>query len=330
MPTITYEDRQITLSNQSNLLEGLERAGIEVPCSCSSGVCHGCMAQLLEGSVPATAQLGLSKNQRRLKYFLTCQCYPETDLRLTLASNIQERHTATLIDKRIVNSRVMVARFAANIDWQPGQHITLWKSPTRGRVYSIASSPDDGYVELHVRRRPNGLISHWLEHELSVGEECQFTTPAGDCYYSPAMPGQPILLVGTGTGIAPLYGILKQALAAGHHGKINFYAAAGEPQQLYLVDELRTLAQRHADFNYRPVVHRNNTSDSASNSIDNLLEGDLLDLIPRHHDNFRRHLVYLCGAPAMVETLKQQCFLNGALMEDIFTNTFTPGGINPT
>lgn len=319
MPTITVEDRQINLDSNINLLESLERAGIEVPCSCSSGICHGCMAQVLEGNVPEAAQAGLSNNQRRLNYFLTCQCYPQADLRISLASGLDQRSQATLIDKQIVNPRVMVARFKADIDWNAGQHIIVWRTATRGRTYSIASSPDDGYVELHVRRRRNGLVSHWLEHILEVGEQCQLSTPAGDCYYSPAMPNQPVLLIGTGTGIAPLYGILKQALSAGHHGKITLYAAAGEPYQLYLVEELTALAAQHPDFEYIPVVHRN------TYSLPNLLEGDLVDLIPQRHPNLRKHLVYLCGAPDMVDALRQQCFLNGALMEDIFTNTFLPG-----
>lgn len=319
MPTITLEERQITLSPRDNLLESLERAGIEVPCSCSTGVCHGCMAQALDGEIPSAAQLGLSKNQRRLNYFLTCQCYPETDLNITLASNLEARRPAKLVDKQIVNSRVMVARFEADIDWRAGQHVVVWRTETRGRTYSIASSPEDGFIELHIRRRPNGLVSAWLEHEFEIGEETQFGAPAGDCYYSPAMPGQPVLLIGTGTGIAPLYGILKQALSAGHHRSITLYAAAGEPHQLYLVDELTALADRYPEFNYVPVVHR------STFALPNLLEGDLIDLIPQRHPQLRKHLVYLCGAPAMVETLKQQCFMRGALMEDIFTNTFTPG-----
>ncbi|MEE2730613.1 MAG: 2Fe-2S iron-sulfur cluster binding domain-containing protein [Pseudomonadota bacterium] len=319
MPTITYQHQQITLESGENLLEGLEHAGVEVPCSCSSGVCHGCMAQALAGTVPAEAQMGLSANQRRLKYFLTCQCYPKDDLQFTLAGNLEARTTATLVDKQVLNQRVLMVRLQADIDWRAGQHTILWRTETRGRAYSIASSPDDGFVELHVRRRPNGLVSHWLEHELAVGDQCQISPATGDTYYSPAMPGQPLLLVGTGTGLAPLTGVLRQALNDGHHGEIYLYAAAGEPQYLYMVDELRALAQQHADLHYFPVVHRNPERQP------DLLLGDLVELIPQRHPRLRRHLVYLCGAEPMVEFLKEYCFYRGALMEDIFIKTFSPG-----
>lgn len=319
MPTITYENQQIHLDSQENLLEGLEKAGVEVPCSCSSGVCHGCMAQALAGTVPPAAQMGLSANQRRLNYFLTCQCYPKDDLHFTLTNNLEARTTATLIEKRVLNERVMLARFKADIDWRAGQHIIIWRTETRGRTYSIASSPDEGYVELHVRRRPNGLVSQWLEQELEVGAQCQFSPATGDTFYSPAMPGQPVLLVGTGTGLAPLTGILMQALNDGHHGEIYLYAAAGEPQYLYLVDELTALAQKHRDLHFFPVVHRN------PDKRPNLLQGDLVDLIPQRHPKLRRHLVYLCGAQPMVDVLKEYCFYSGALMEDIFIKTFSPG-----
>jgi len=320
MPTITFEDQQIALDSGENLLEGLENAGIEVPCSCSSGICHGCMAQALEGDIPSAAQAGLTNNQRRLNYFLTCQCYPESDLHFTLASNLEARCTATLIEKRVLNQRVLLARFKADIDWRAGQHIIIWRTETRGRTYSIASSPDDGYLEFHVRRRPDGLVSHWLEHELQVGDQCQFSPATGDTYYSPAMPGQPVLLVGTGTGLAPLSGILRQALNDGHHGEIHLYAAAGEPHQLYMVEELTALAKAHRDLHYHPVVHRN------PDNLPNLLEGDLVDLIPQRHPRLRRHLVYLCGAQPMVEFLKEHSFFSGAMEGDIFIKTFSPGG----
>ena len=319
MPIITYEDQQISLNSGENLLDSLENSGFEVPCSCSSGVCHGCMAQALEGKIPAAAQMGLSANQRRLNFFLPCQCYPDSDLHFTLASNLEARSSATLIEKRILNQRVLLARFKVDIDWRAGQHIIIWRTETRGRTYSIASSPDDGYVELHVRRRPDGLVSHWLEHELEVGDQCQFSPATGDTYYSPAMPGQPVLLVGTGTGLAPLSGILRQALNDGHHGEIHLYAAAGEPQFLYMMDELKALAEQHPDLHYHPVVHRN------PDNVPDVLLGDLIELIPQRHPKLRRHLVYLCGAQPMVDVLKEHCFYAGALMDDIFIKTFSPG-----
>lgn len=320
MPTIVCEDQQIALESGENLLEGLEKAGIEVPCSCSSGICLGCMGQALEGNIPAAAQVGLSENQRRLNYFLPCQCYPETDLNFTLACNLEARSTATLIEKRVLNERVLLARFEADIDWRGGQHIIIWRTETRGRTFSIASTPDDGLIEFHVRRRPNGLVSHWLEHELEVGAQCQFSPATGDTYYSPAMPGQPVLMVGTGTGLAPLSGILRQALNDGHHGEINLYAAAGEPHQLYLVNELLALAEKHRDLKVHFVVHRN------PDNLPNLLEGDLVDIIPNLHPKMRRHLVYLCGAQPMVDALKEHCFFAGAMDWDIFIKTFSPSG----
>ncbi|MYM62952.1 2Fe-2S iron-sulfur cluster binding domain-containing protein [Pseudomaricurvus sp. HS19] len=320
MPTITYEDHEIDLDAGENLLEGLEKSGFKVPCSCSSGICQGCIAQALEGDLPLAAQQGLTLNQRRLNYFLTCQCYPETDLHFTLASNLEARSQATLIEKRVLNQRVLLARFRAEMDWRAGQHIIIWRTETRGRTYSIASTTEDGYLEFHVRRRPDGLVSHWLENELQVGEQCQLSPATGDTFYSPAMPGQPVLLVGTGTGLAPLSGILRQALNDGHHGEIYLYAAAGEPQQLYMVDELKALADKHRDLHYFPVVHRNTSQDPG------ILEGDLVELIPQRHPKLRRFLVYLCGAENMVDMLKDHCFFNGVMDGDLFIKTFSPGG----
>ena len=46
---------------------------------------------------------------------------------------------------------------------------------------------------------------------ISVGTKAQIRGPAGECFYVPGRPNQPLLLVGVGTGLSPLYGVLREA-----------------------------------------------------------------------------------------------------------------------
>ncbi|TGD75077.1 2Fe-2S iron-sulfur cluster binding domain-containing protein [Mangrovimicrobium sediminis] len=313
MPVITCQERRIACGDD-DVLHSLERAGIEIPSSCRTGHCQSCLAQLKQGELTARAQRGLNERQRALNYFLTCQYRPRDDIEIELLDTHSRRH-ATLVEKHVLDSRVLRVRLEAEVDWRAGQYLTLWRNTKRGRVYSIASLPAEGCIELHMRRR-GGQISGWVEHQLQVGEECAISLPRGDCYYSPAMPGQPLVLVGIGTGLSPVYGVLKQALADGHHGEITLYACAGEPGQLYLLRELRALDDDAGRLNIIPVVRRQ------AAQLDGALQADITQLLAHNHPSLRGHLVYLCGTPALVAHLQYQSFMQGAHHSDIFCDPF--------
>ncbi|MFV8818408.1 2Fe-2S iron-sulfur cluster-binding protein [Haliea sp. E17] len=315
MPTITCADRCIETGGGS-VLDSLERAGIQIPNSCRSGHCQSCVVHLKSGETKPLAQLGLNLRQRRLNYFLACQYQPDTDIEVELLDDRQRRR-ATLLEKTVLNERVMRIRLQAPIDWRAGQYLTLWRNGASGRIYSIASLPEDGYIELHLRRR-NGLVSGWIENELVPGDECEIGLPQGDCHYSPTMPGQPLVLVGSGTGLAPVYGVLRQALADGHHGTITLYACAGEPDTLYLQGQLRRLAGTHPGLSVVPVVRRNPQQHG------DVVTAELEELLEQRHPRLRGSLIYLCGPPGMVARLREQCFMQGAHYSDIFFDSFEP------
>ena len=54
-------------------------AGLEVPFSCTSGVCGTCRARLVEGQVRMTRNFALDKADLAAGFVLTCQSHPLTD-----------------------------------------------------------------------------------------------------------------------------------------------------------------------------------------------------------------------------------------------------------
>ena len=84
-------------------------------------------------------------------------------------------------------------------------------------------------------------MSGWFHDDAHIGERVSVLGPSGDCFYVPGKEEQPLLLVGTGTGLAPLYGILRDALRHGHRGPIHLFHGALHKGGLYLVEELRRL-----------------------------------------------------------------------------------------
>lgn len=130
-----------------------------------------------------------------------------------------------------------------------------------------------------------------------------------------------MLLAGTGTGLAPLYGIVHVALREGHQGPIHLFHGGVTSRDLYCVEALRTLEALHPQFHY----HASCLKAPEELSADDQLEvGPLDEVILRHLDasSIAQTRVYLCGAPELVQVLRKKIFLKGAKSSQIYCDPF--------
>ena len=317
MTTITFENSSYECREGESVLACLTRHGLTLPSSCQSGVCQTCMMRATSGPIPEKAQQGLKPTQRAQGCFLACICHPEGDMTVERAEAMK-RFTSTVTGKTMLNAEIARIRIArpAGFEFRPGQFINLIRDNGRViRSYSLANLREEE-LELHVKRIPGGMMSSWLVDRLREGEEVTFQGPSGDCFYLGDKPEQPILMVGIGTGLAPLYGVVRDALAQGHRGKIQLYHASLATAGLYYIDELRRLAARHDNLSYIPcVLHAPAPEGGEVGKID-LIVGALGDLT-----GWR---IYICGDPPIVNTLRQKCYLAGAHMLEILSDPFDP------
>jgi ring-1,2-phenylacetyl-CoA epoxidase subunit PaaE len=71
--------REISFTkDQPSILDAASAAGLEVPFSCTSGVCGTCRAKLVEGEVRMERNFALDKNDLANRFVLTCQAHPLT------------------------------------------------------------------------------------------------------------------------------------------------------------------------------------------------------------------------------------------------------------
>jgi CDP-4-dehydro-6-deoxyglucose reductase len=128
----------------------------------------------------------------------------------------------------------------------------------------------------------------------------------------------PILLAGTGTGLAPLYGIVHDALRNQHGGPMTLLHGGRSAERLYYVDELHSLTRKHQHFSYRPLVLEAATADTRVQQGD-LFDATLASLDPARLADTR---VFLCGAPDFVQQLRKKIFLKGVRSSNIFCDAF--------
>ncbi|MDQ6996791.1 MAG: FAD-binding oxidoreductase [Mariprofundus sp.] len=317
MPTIRFEGQNYFCATDETVLESLERHGVMLPSSCKSGTCQTCLTRALKGKPPTASQQGLKDTLADQNYFLACICKPEEDLEIGLAT-ISPKYTAKLISKEQMNESIVRLRFNVpdGFNYRAGQFINLIRpSDELTRSYSLASIPSDVCLELHIKRVPDGRMSSWLFDDVEAGDDLSFFGPSGDCFYLPDDPERSMLLVGAGTGLAPLFGILRDALEQGHNGPVHLFHASLAAPGLYLVDALRDLAKQISQFEYTPCVLHGDAPEGGK-------QGNVVDIPGQVLASFNGYRVYLCGDPDIVNALRQKAFMGGASMQDIHSDPF--------
>jgi CDP-4-dehydro-6-deoxyglucose reductase, E3 len=312
MPNLRFFGKDLPFLEGESVLECLLRHEQPVASSCRTGVCQSCLVLARGQAPPASAQKGLNEALVAQGYFLACQCPAQSGLEIVSADDLP-CYESQIIESQHLGAevyRLLIAR-PAELDFRAGQFLQLIR-PDDGltRSYSIASLPSDKAIELHVALLPQGRMTQYLVR--TPGARLRLRGPSGHCFYLNEKRQEPILMAGTGTGLAPLYGILKSALAAGHVAPLYLFHGSTHPQGFYLHRELEHLSDCYPQFHYMENVRP--SSDEEGSDLPALVKERLPQL-----SGFR---VYLCGNPEFVHRMKKQCFLAGAAMRAIQSDPF--------
>lgn len=315
MATIRYGEFVVELAGgetaPETALDALLRVGAPLAYSCKAGSCGSCMLRVVEGEVPPAAQSGMKDSWKARGYVLPCVCRPAADITFAgVDGDAQVEAEIASVESLSPNVMRMRLTFGAPLEFRAGQYITLLRHDGLARSYSIASLPSENRIELHIRLLPNGRMSEWVRSEARSGMNVRVMGPSGDCFYTSGKPDQPLLLAGTGTGLAPLYGILRDALDQGHTGPIHLFHGALNENGLYFRDELTALSKQYANFKYTPSLFET--------------DGPLDKAILAQYPKPAGMRAFLCGDPTLVAMMKKKLFLAGMNLHDIHADAFLP------
>jgi len=245
-------------------------------------------------------------------------CRPVQDLEFAPPSDDDLYFKALVVSKEPLSRDVVriLLEPSLEVNYRSGQFINLRRADGVSRSYSLASVPgEDYYLELHVKRMKGGALSNWLIDESEIDGEIDIQGPNGNGTYSPQSLDQNLLLVGTGTGLAPLVGIARTALVSGHGGQIYLYHGSSTHDGLYLVDELNDLARKSPSFHYIPCVSREAVSEP-------FRQGRADDVAFAQHTALAGWQVHLAGNPDMVDSASAVASQAGAKHDDIIADAF--------
>lgn len=315
---LSFEGQEYELAAGESVLECLVRNGQQLPSMCRAGICQCCLLQVESGEIPAIAQQGLKPSWRDQGVVMSCVCRPTGDLAVARCDALPV-HEARVLAARALSPRVLSVALSIpeGLRFSGGQFLQLVR-PQDGlmRPYSIASLPGDSVLELHVALQPDGRMSQWLAN--AQGEHVQLRGPLGECCYPTGEAERPLLLAGTGTGIAPLYAVVRSALRAGHTGPIRVFHGAADRRELYLWSQLMELASGHPQLRIAGSV-RESSGDEAGISSRALAEQALASDVP-----LAQSRAFLCGNPDFVRGMRKQLYLAGMPLERIHADPFVP------
>ncbi|WP_296234094.1 iron-sulfur-binding ferredoxin reductase [Pseudomonas sp. UBA4617] len=302
MPELCVGERRWTVPTGSNLLDALNDAGSNVPFSCRAGSCHACLVHCLAGQPLDARPEALALDKQAQGWRLACQCQVVEDLRVALFDPQQDGVAAEVcaLDWHgdVLRLRLRPERA---LRYQAGQHVVLWHAAV-ARPYSLASLPgEDDFLEFHIDcQRPGAFCDK--ARGLQLGDVLRLGEfRGGALHYDPDWQDRPLWLLAAGTGLAPLWGILREALRQGHRGEIRLLHVARDQAGHYLAEPLRKL----------PGVE-----------VELVLAEQLEEVLAGLRPSSRQTLALLCGAPASVERFARRLFIAGVPRGQVFADVF--------
>jgi NAD(P)H-flavin reductase/ferredoxin len=307
MPELKVADRQWTVAAGSNLLDALNHGGVPVPYSCRAGSCHACLVQCVKGDVRDSRPDALRPAQRDNGWRLACQCQVIEDVQIHTFDPQRDGQAAAVDAVDWLGADVLRLRVSPQrpLRYRAGQHLVLWAGDV-ARPYSLASLPEeDRFLEFHLDCREPGQFVD-AARQLNIGDPIRLgELRGGALYYDADWHDRPLWLLAAGTGLAPLFGILREALRQQHQGTIRLIHVARDEAGHYLDKPLKALAAKHPNLNVELL-----TAAEAPAALAQLRLAS------------RQTQALVCGHPDRVEAFAKRLYLAGLPRNQLLADVF--------
>lgn len=242
-----------------------------------------------------------------------------------------ERDATVVAITRLTPDAVTLRLRTGPITFRAGQFVTL-SVPVLGRVhrrnYSISCAPPDGEgteIDLTVKRVPGGVVSTYLFAHAKVGDRFGVTGPHGS-FVRPPEHDAPLVLIGAGSGVTPLYSILRSEL--GRTRDIALLYGNRSAEATIFRAELAALARAHASLRVLHAHEEPSPGDTEvfTGRMDAELIARMLDAVP--FAAAENALFFLCGPEPVRAAARRVCAERGIpaarILEERYTQSDTP------
>ncbi len=307
------------------------RQNIGLPYGCRNGACGACKGVLRAGELEygEYQERALHDTERASGKALTCCTKPLSDIVLEVRELSGARDVAirTLpcrvekVERPAEDVAILSLKLPAGerLQFLAGQYIDILMKDGKRRSFSMANAPhDDAFLQLHVRKSPNGAFSKYVFEEMRERAILRFEGPLGT-FYLREDSDKPMIFVAGGTGFAPIKAQVEHLLHKGEDRPIVLYWGARAGSDLYLPDLPIAWAREHPNVSYIPVLSDPLPGDQWQGRTGFVHQAVLDDF-----SDLSGYQVYACGAPGMTDLAKETFAARGLPDDEFYCDAFTP------
>ncbi len=325
MPKITINPDKIEFNVTTDeivLHAGLAHK-LNLPHACKNGVCGACKSKLVSGDVMLDTynQRTLTPDDIKQGYTLLCKAHAQTDLVFDIPNVLDGFPVKIMASKvlsvnKIHNTAVITLKLPVSLGFgfHAGQYVEIiFKG--KARSYSIASSPlTPDEIELHTKYHKGGEFSEYVWNELQPDALVRFKGPLGA--FKLQQSKQPMLLVCTGTGFAPVKSIIESLYINDDKREIHLYWGNREVKDFYLT---------HFLDKWREKLNIKVTLCLSKEKHKQYFSGYVTEALKSDFKALKNYDMYACGNPQMIEDAFELATQKLELDKDsFFSDAFTP------
>src|SRR5882757_1340158 len=205
---------------------------VAIPHDCCSGQCETCRVSVVSGRVDdrGTAEKGT---------VLACQAKVIGNAEITF-ENVPEvaKRSGVVTGIAPLASDIVevIVTLSSPIEYHAGQYLSVKFSgfPARDLSPTVRHDGTAGPGELifHIRRYPGGLVSTQVGSTIRPGHRVQVRGPFGSAYLREG--DGPLVLIGGGTGWAPIWSVASAARREQRHRDLVVIAGSRDAEGLYM------------------------------------------------------------------------------------------------
>ena len=335
--TIQPSGHAFSVRQTESVLDAALRQGIILPYGCRNGTCGSCLGAVLSGTVyyPGDPPPALGEVPDTQGKALFCQARAASDLVI----GVREVEAVQDIEVRTMPCRVSrlehlapdVIRIylkvpaAQRLQFLAGQYINILLKGHAPRAFSIANAPHaDEFIELHIRYVEGGYFTDQVFHMMHEKALLRFQGPLGT-FFLREDTDRPAILVGGGTGFAPLKAMLEHAFEIGLHQPLHLFWGVRARRDLYLDELPRHWAEKYRNFRYTPVLSEPGPEDAWAGET-----GLVTNAVVNQYPDLAGYDIYASGPPVMVQG-GHRLFLKHGLDESrFFSDAFEYAAVTET
>jgi propane monooxygenase reductase component len=327
---------EMDVNEGETVLDAAFRQGVSLMHGCKEGQCGSCKSRLVEGDIELLkySTFALPDYEKETDHILLCRTHAYSDITVELLNFDEDllRRSIPVKDfaARVVgikslthDIRMLEIELDKPLRFWAGQYVDLTiveKNITR--AFSMANAPSEGTrLEFIIKKYPDGQFSSLLDGGLEPGAALNAKGPYGTCFRREERPG-PMLLIGGGSGMSPLWSILNDHIQSGEQRPVRFFYGARTRADLFFLNEIAAIASKLRDFKFIPAL-----SDAQPGSAWDGERGFIHEVVARHLKGEALPGpidAYACGPVPMIDAVLPILQMSGVEPEHIHFDKFTP------